>query len=206
MAYGSDRHVNCHKKRETAFFSPPTARLTMVAHSDSDQRRLKRAQADAAAFSAEVRAVITAQRHQIAVLEKQAQQLANEAAAEQRFSSAIVANEKSSKLARLQQEHSGLGSDLDLEGRRAIDLAARLEAVDAGRTDMRTSVAQLEQQRLASTKGKAGPMHLKLQRALSGVDECLAQAGRLREEVDHLRREKLVFLGKLRGIEVRHAP
>ena len=82
--------------------------------------RLKRAQEDAAAFGAEVRAVINAQRDQITLLEKQAQQLANEAAAEQRFNLALVANDKSSKLARLQQEHAMLGADLDAEGHRCI--------------------------------------------------------------------------------------
>ena len=131
----------------------------------ADERRLKRAQDDAAAFTAEVRAVINAQRQQIAVLEKQAQQLANEAASEQRFASALVANDKAQTLTRLQHEHSQLGMDLDMEGRRALDLAGRLEAANAGKDDLRVAVSSLEHRR-------------------------------------HLRREKLVFLSKLRDIEV----
>ena len=35
---------------------------------------------------------------------------------------------------------------------------------------------------------------------LCGVDEALAAAAKLREEIDHLRRERLVFLGKLKAI------
>lgn len=167
-----------------------------------DERRLRRAQHDAAAFSQEVKAVIRAQRHQIEVLERQAQQLANEAAAEQRFAGQLQQNDKATKLTRLQQEHSGLGSDLDAEGRKALDLASRLEAAEASKSDLRAAVSTLEQQRFAESKGKKAPLHFKLQRARSDIDEALAAAGRFREEVDHLRREKLTFLGKLRDLEV----
>ena len=45
----------------------------MAMHNLTEDRRLKQAREDAAAFSAEVRSVIQAQRHQIAVLERQAQ-------------------------------------------------------------------------------------------------------------------------------------
>ena len=117
---------------------PPTH-----AKETAEEKRLKRAQDDAAAFTAEVKAVIRAQRHQIAVLERQAQQLANEAAAEQRFAGAVAFNDKGSKLARLQQEHAALGADLDREGRRALDLAARVEVADAGRADLRSAVSLL---------------------------------------------------------------
>ena len=120
----------------------------------ADERRLKRAQDDAAAFTAEVRAVINAQRQQIAVLEKQAQQLANEAASEQRFASALVANDKAQTLTRLQHEHSQLGMDLDMEGRRALDLAGRLEAANAGKDDLRVAVSSLEHRRHAESKGR----------------------------------------------------
>ena len=168
----------------------------------ADERRLKRAQDDAAAFTAEVRAVINAQRQQIAVLEKQAQQLANEAASEQRFASALVANDKAQTLTRLQHEHSQLGMDLDMEGRRALDLAGRLEAANAGKDDLRVAVSSLEHRRLAESKGKKTNVRFKMNRALSESDAMRAQAKSIREEVDHLRREKLVFLSKLRDIEV----
>ena len=175
----------------------------MAMHNLTEDRRLKQAREDAAAFSAEVRSVIQAQRHQIAVLERQAQQLANEAAAEQRFASTLVANDKGSVLMRLQQEHTALGNDLDAEGRRALDLATRLETLEAGKADLRTAASQLEQKRTNDSKGKKAPLHFKLQRTRSGIDEMQAAAGRLREEVDHLRREKLVFLGKLRDLEIK---
>ena len=176
---------------------------THAAAAAADDQRLRRAQEDAAAFSAEVKAVIRAQRHQIAVLERQAQQLANEAAAEQRFAGQLAANDKGSKLTRLQHEHAAMGADLDHEGRRALDLAARLEVAEAGKADLRNAVSTLEQQRQNASKGKTKPLHFRLQKVRSEVDEQLAAAGRLREEVDHLRREKLVFLAKLRELELR---
>ena len=167
----------------------------------ADERRLRRAQDDAAAFSAEVRQVIVAQRQQIAVLEKQAQQLANEAEAEQRYTAGLHANDKSTKLARLQAEHASLGASLDSEGRRALELASKVEMAEMGKHELHTAVSTLEEKRRADKKGKVGSNKLRIDRVSSLVDETLAHAARLREEVDHLRRERLVFLAKLRDIE-----
>ena len=49
----------------------------------ADAERLRQAESDAAAFRAEVSSVIESQQMQISVLERQAQQLANEVAANQ---------------------------------------------------------------------------------------------------------------------------
>lgn len=167
----------------------------------SEAVQQRQAQADAEAFNVEVRQVISAQRQQIAVLEKQAQQLANEAAAEQRYSAGLVEGDKASQLARLQQEHAQVSASLEAEGRRALALAERLEAAEARQLELHASAKALEQRERAKAKGKKGPMRLKVQRCLSAVDERDAEAAKLREEINHRRQARLSFLKKLRVIE-----
>ena len=167
----------------------------------SEAVQQRQAQADAEAFNVEVRQVISAQRQQIAVLEKQAQQLANEAAAEQRYSAGLVEGDKASQLARLQQEHAQVSASLEAEGRRALALAERLEAAEARRLELHASAKALEQRERAKAQGKKGPMRLKVQRCLSAVDERDAEAAKLREEINHRRQARLSFLKKLRVIE-----
>ena len=145
--------------------------------------------------------MIVAQRQQIAVLEKQAQQLANEAAAEQRYTAGISANDRAAKLARLQAEHSQLGASLDAEGRRALELASKVELAETGKQNLHTAVSALEEKRRADKKGRGGSNKLRIDRVSSLVDETLAEAAKIREEIDHLRRERLVFLAKLREME-----
>ena len=168
----------------------------------ADAERLRQAESDAAAFRAEVSSVIESQQMQISVLERQAQQLANEAAAEQRYSSALLANDKSSMLARAQREHGALSLSLEQEGRRALNLASRLDAADTGMRELRDRVTRLDSARLELSKVRTGPMAAKTRRALSASDDATAAAGKLREEIDSLRKERLVFLTKMRDIEL----
>lgn len=167
-----------------------------------EELQLEAAEADAEAFRAEVAQVIRAQQQQIAVLERQAQQLANEAAAEQRYNSALTANQGSTKMARLQAEHSKLSAVLDQEGRRALDLTRTLEMADHAFSHLRDDVKRLEAKRLATKKRATGPLAAKTQRTLSAADDATAAAVVLREEVDHLRKERLVFLEKLSDLEL----
>ena len=135
----------------------------------ADEKRLRRAQDDAAAFSAEVRQVIAAQRQQIAVLEKQAQQLANEAAAEQRYTAGIHANDKSTKLARLQAEHASLGASLDAEGRHALELASKVELAEMGKHELHTAVSARVPIVAVTLRGK-GYDHAETRRQLTFLD------------------------------------
>ena len=175
----------------------------MPAEDDDDENeRLRAAEADAEAFRREVAQVIRAQKQQIAVLERQAYQLANEAAAEQRYNSSLAANASSTKLARLQAEHSRLSGTLDNEGRRAMELTIQLEQAESDFAQVRDDASRLIQNRRAMKARATGPLLKAVIRTLSAADDATAGATKLREEVDHLRKERLVFLEKLRDLEL----
>lgn len=168
----------------------------------ADAVRLREAEVDAATYRSEVRSVIRAQQQQIAVLEQQAQQLANEAAAEQRYSSMLVANDRSTRLSKLQQEHSALTASLESEGRKALDLAGQLQTVEAGHLELRNNVTRLDSARMEVSKVRTGPLAAKVRRTLSAADDATAAATSFRQEIDHLRKERLVFLDKMRDLEL----
>ena len=109
---------------------------------------------------------------------------------------------KSSMLARAQREHGALSLSLEQEGRRALNLASRLDAADTGMRELRDRVTRLDSARLELSKVRTGPMAAKTRRALSASDDATAAAGKLREEIDSLRKERLVFLTKMRDIEL----
>ena len=163
---------------------------------------LRQAEADAATFRRDVGAVIRAQQQQIAVLERQAQQLANEAAAEQRYNSALTQNAGASKLTRMQQEHTKLSLALEQEGRHAMELARAFEVANSNFEAHRDDVTRLEAKRLQTKKIATGPLAARVMRTLSQSDDMVAAAVKLHEEVDHLRKERLVFLEKLRDLEL----
>ena len=168
----------------------------------ADARRLAEEEEDFAAFGHEVQQVIRAQQHQIVQLERQAQQLANEAAAEQRYSHALIESTPSAKLTRLQQDHAKLSAAIELEGRRAVELRGRLETATTAKDKMRDTVSRLEQERRHQALGQTAPMAARTRRTLTKVDDAILSQQKLREEIDHLRKEKLLFLDKLRDMEV----
>ena len=167
-----------------------------------DVALLAAAEADAAAYREEVARVIGAQRQELAALEKQAQQLAQETAAEQRYSCAIEANKGSAKISRLQAEHSRLSSALEREGKRGMELSRTLEAAQAGHDRLRDLVTRRDRGSRETAKRATGPMLARVQRRLAQADEARAEAARLRQQIDHLRKERLIFLDKLRDLEL----
>lgn len=161
--------------------------------------RLQRLQVDHRALEAEVGATIRAQRDQIGVLNRQAAQLSQEAAAEQRLAGAAAANSKQAKMGRMQQEHAQLVDAIESEARRATHLSNKLKAAKEEHAALLQPAGQPAKRRPHALK--ESPALVQLQRVQASVDDTKRASVALREEIDHLRKEQITFGERLRHVE-----
>ena len=166
---------------------------------------LSRAQADAQAFSADARALVAAQRDQIAELERQRSSISTALEGEQRLFANLTV--KPAQALRMRQELKTLAADLDTDSRRAAAVSAKMEEA---RQEVQTLSQQLNdigsnQQRTRAATRRTGSLKAKLQRTQTACDEAAIANGELVAEIDSLRRERQLFESKLQALQIESA-
>lgn len=166
---------------------------------------LSRAQADAQAFSVDARALVAAQRDQIAELERQRASISTALEGEQRLFANLAV--RPARAMQMRQELQTLAADLDTDSRRSATISAKMEEA---RQEVQTLQQQLNdvgsnQQRTRAATKRTGSLKSKLQRTQTACDEAAIANGELVAEIDSLRRERQLFESKLQALQIESA-
>lgn len=166
---------------------------------------LSRAQADAQAFSADARALVAAQRDQIAELERQRASISTALEGEQRLFANLAV--RPAQALRMRQELKTLAADLDTDSRRAAAVSAKMEEArqDVQKLQQQLNDVGSNQQRTRAAAKRTGSLKAKLQRTQTACDEATIANSELVAEIDSLRRERQLFESKLQALQIESA-
>jgi chromosome segregation ATPase len=170
---------------------------TLESELDELQRRYRMMEADRKLYADEVQNVVRKQKAQIEKLKRENAQLKGELTLQQRASSVGDGSVASVKMTRMQDATDQITRAIELERRRSEELDARTRVVREGilgeRRDMGGNNAPQEQNQAIGKQIKV--LEHRLHRALVKFNEAIAANKDLREEIDNLRRERVVFDG-----------
>ena len=168
-----------------------------LASQDELQRRYRMMEADRKLYADEVQNVVRKQKAQIEKLKRENTQLKSELQLQQRASTVGDGSVASVKVTRMQDSTDSITRAIELERRRSEELDNRTKAVREGilaeRRDMGGNNAPQEQNQAIGKQIRV--LEHRLHRALVKFNEAIAANKDLREEIDNLRRERVVFDG-----------
>ena len=154
-------------------------------------------EADRKLYQDEVQNVVRKQKAQIEKLKRENGQLTNDLTLQSRASALGDGSAASVKVTRMQDETDSITRSIELEKKKSDELDMRTRAVREGilaeRRDMGGNNAPQEQNQAISKQIKV--LEHRLHRALVKFNEAIAANKDLREEIDNLRRERVVFDG-----------
>jgi len=154
-------------------------------------------EADRKLYADEVQNVVRKQKAQIDKLKRENAQLKSELQLQQRASTVGDGSVASVKVTRMQDTTDQITRAIEIERRRSEELDNRTKAVREGilaeRRDMGGNNAPQEQNQAIGKQIKV--LEHRLHRALVKFNEAIAANKDLREEIDNLRRERVVFDG-----------
>ena len=154
-------------------------------------------EADRKLYADEVQNVVRKQKAQIEKLKRENTQLKSELQLQQRASTVGDGSVASVKVTRMQDSTDSITRAIELERRRSEELDNRTKAVREGilaeRRDMGGNNAPQEQNQAIGKQIRV--LEHRLHRALVKFNEAIAANKDLREEIDNLRRERVVFDG-----------
>ena len=158
---------------------------------------LERAQADARASASDTRALVKAQRSQIAEHEREWSALTTALEADQRLFSAQ--GSKAGQAQRLRQELKAVQAELVEESDRVAALAEKTEQLKQTVRGLQKQTADAGSSQLRERKlvKRAEVLQAKLVRTQTGCDEAAMAGHKLRAEIESLRRERQMFETKL---------
>jgi len=170
---------------------------TLEGELDELQRRYRMMEADRKLYADEVQNVVRKQKAQIEKLKRENAQLKSELQLQQRASTQGDGSVASVKVTRMQDTTDQITRAIEIERRRSEELDNRTKAVREGilaeRRDMGGNNAPQEQNQAIGKQIKV--LEHRLHRALVKFNEAIAANKDLREEIDNLRRERVVFDG-----------
>merc|ERR1719453_1585111 len=170
---------------------------TLEGELDELQRRYRMMEADRKLYADEVQNVVRKQKAQIEKLKRENAQLKGELTLQQRASSVGDGSVASVKMTRMQDATDQITRAIEVEKRRSEELDSRTRVVREGilaeRRDMGGNNAPQEQNQAIGKQVKV--LEHRLHRALVKFNEAIAANKDLREEIDNLRRERVVFDG-----------
>merc|ERR1719183_3084482 len=152
---------------------------------------------DRKSYAEEVQAVVRKQKAQIEKLKRENGQLKSELSLQSRAVAVGDTGTVSTRITKLQDQIDTITRSIEQEKRRGEDADQRSktvrEAILAERKDMGGNNAPMEQNQAVSKQIKV--LEHRLHRALVKFNEAIAANKDLREEIDNLRRERVVFDG-----------
>jgi len=164
---------------------------------DELQRRYRMMEADRKLYADEVSNVVRKQKAQIEKLKRENGQLKNELTLQSRAAALGDGSNASVKVTRMQDDTDAITRSIELEKKKSDELDMRTRAVREGilaeRRDMGGNNAPQEQNQAIGKQIKV--LEHRLHRALVKFNEAIAANKDLREEIDNLRRERVVFDG-----------
>jgi len=164
---------------------------------DELQRRYRMMEADRKLYADEVQNVVRKQKAQVDKLKRENSQLKSELQLQQRASTVGDGSVASVKVTRMQDTTDQITRAIETERRRSEELDTRTRNVREGilgeRKDMGGNNAPQEQNQAIGKQIKV--LEHRLHRALVKFNEAIAANKDLREEIDNLRRERVVFDG-----------
>merc|ERR1719453_385434 len=170
---------------------------TLEGELDELQRRYRMMEADRKLYADEVQNVVRKQKAQIEKLKRENAQLKGELTLQQRASSVGDGSMASVKVTKMQDATDQITRAIELEKRKSEELDSRTRVVREGilaeRRDMGGNNAPQEQNQAIGKQIKV--LEHRLHRALVKFNEAIAANKDLREEIDNLRRERVVFDG-----------
>ncbi|KAL1524689.1 hypothetical protein AB1Y20_019575 [Prymnesium parvum] len=161
------------------------------------QRRYRMMESDRKAYADEVQNVVRKQKSQIDKLKRENVQLKQELQLQSRSTVGVDGNMGSTQITRLQDATDQISRLIEAEKKRSDDIDQRTKTLRDGilqeRRDMGGNNAPQEQNQAINKQVKV--LEHRLHRALIKFNEAIAANKELREEIDNLRRERVVFDG-----------
>ena len=189
---------------EAAETAPAPALASVDAELDELQRRYRIMEGDRKSYAEEVQAVVRKQKAQIEKLKRENGQLKSELSLQSRAVALGDSGAVSTKITKLQDTIDQITRSIEAEKRRAEEVDQRAktvrEAILAERKDMGGNNAPMEQNQAVSKQIKV--LEHRLHRALVKFNEAIAANKELREEIDNLRRERVVFDGIYKKLQL----
>jgi len=121
--------------------------------------------------------------------------------AEMRLSSLTNA-QTGSKIAKLQEKGTYYAKQIEVEAKKLHDLERQIEFVQQSITDKRAKLQKVEGNSSDSLGKQIKQLERKLDKTLQKHNEILADNRQLKEEIDHLRRERVTFDKIYKKLEV----
>ena len=174
--------------------APPS---TVEAELDELQRRYRMMESDRKAYADEVQNVVRKQKSQIDKLKRENGQLKQELQLQSRAGIGPDGSVGSTRVTRLQDATDAITRSIETEKKRTDEIDMRTRTLREGilqeRRDMGGNNAPQEQNQAIGKQVKV--LEHRLHRALIKFNEAIAANKDLREEIDNLRRERVVFDG-----------
>ena len=174
--------------------APPS---TVEAELDELQRRYRMMESDRKAYADEVQNVVRKQKSQIDKLKRENGQLKQELQLQSRAGIGPDGSVGSTRVTRLQDQTDAITRSIETEKKRTEEIDMRTRTLREGilqeRRDMGGNNAPQEQNQAIGKQVKV--LEHRLHRALIKFNEAIAANKDLREEIDNLRRERVVFDG-----------
>ena len=182
--------------------APPS---TVEAELDELQRRYRMMESDRKAYADEVQNVVRKQKSQIDKLKRENGQLKQELQLQSRAGIGPDGSVGSTRVTRLQDATDAITRSIETEKKRTDEIDMRTRTLREGilqeRRDMGGNNAPQEQNQAIGKQIKV--LEHRLHRALVKFNEAIAANKELREEIDNLRRERVVFDGIYKKLQVR---
>ena len=184
--------------------SVPDPSVSVDAELDELQRRYRIMEGDRKSYAEEVQAVVRKQKAQIEKLKRENGQLKQELALQSRSVAQGDGGAVSTRITKLQDAIDLVTKSVESEKKRGEEVDFRTktvrEAILAERKDMGGNNAPAEQNQAVSKQIKV--LEHRLHRALVKFNEAIAANKDLREEIDNLRRERVVFDGIYKKLQL----
>ena len=184
--------------------APAPALASVDAELDELQRRYRIMEGDRKSYAEEVQAVVRKQKAQIEKLKRENGQLKSELSLQSRAVALGDSGAVSTRITKLQDTIDQITRSIEAEKRRAEEVDQRAktvrEAILAERKDMGGNNAPMEQNQAVGKQIKV--LEHRLHRALVKFNEAIAANKDLREEIDNLRRERVVFDGIYKKLQL----
>merc|ERR1711871_325523 len=158
-------------------------------------RKYKVMEGDRKAFTEDSQKLIKRQRAHIDKLKRDNEALKDELEMEAHHTGGHGTTSSTATLARLQEQADMYTRKIDLEKRRIEELDKSVSTLNKRASDQRTKVGGVHAAREANlkTQKQIKVLENRLDRSLVKFNEALAGNKQLRESIDNLRRERVVF-------------
>jgi len=183
---------------------PSTSAPALDAELEELQRRYRMMEGDRKSYADEVANVVRKQKAQIEKQKRENSQLKNELSLQARSAAMGESGIVSTRITKLQDTIDAITRQVEAEKRRGEEIDNRTRIVREGilmeRREMGGNNAPQEQNQAIAKQIKV--LEHRLHRALVKFNEAIAANKDLREEIDNLRRERVVFDGIYKKLQL----